>query len=131
VVEEGVGRAVGRMGPAGGEGVPALVRNAGRDCDLDRAINEAVGEILRGPNARVGVANLAEQLKAPNSGDRLRAGKELAQMGVDARGAAAALTEALSDQDPDVRRQAYRALLAVRPGVPPDRAMIAVLALDL
>jgi HEAT repeat protein len=129
-LDEALIQAAGRLGAAGRDLVPSLVRNAGRDCDLDHAINESVAQILRGPRLPPAVAILIEQLRSSAGADRLRAAKELAQLGPQAREAVRALAEALEDEDPDVRRQALRALLIVRPG-PMDRAMLGVLIRDL
>lgn len=131
VLDEALVKAVALMGSPAREAIPALVQNAGRDCDLDRTINESVTQILRGVPASPPVAKLIEQLKSTASSDRLRAAKELAALGLDARDATASLVLTLNDPDPDVRRQAFRALVLIRPGAAPDRAMLSVLVRDM
>ena len=50
MLDEALVRAVGRIGGPARAAIPALLANAGMDRDLDRAIAEAVREILHSPD---------------------------------------------------------------------------------
>jgi HEAT repeat protein len=130
-VDEALVTAVGRIGAPAREAIPSLVRNVGRERDLDRAIAAAVQEILNAPDGPGNLPGLLRQLRNSDPAARLKAVKKLIALGPDGRAAAPALTDALSDPDPDVRRLAITALIAVQPNVRLPEAAITVFVTDL
>jgi len=62
------------------------------------------------------VNELVEQLSAPSAEARVAAARQLGAMGEKANTAVAALAEALTDEDPSVRRAALSALREIEPG---------------
>ncbi len=131
VVDEAIVRAVGDIGLPARPAIPALVRNVGKDRDLDRAVQESVARILSAAHVSEEVAVLARLLKSADPGERLRAAKQLFALGPDARAALPELTAALLDPDRDVSRQVLLALQAIRPGAGASKQAIGVYARDL
>jgi HEAT repeat protein len=130
-LEEALVRAIGKMGPPARVAIPALVKTAGIDRDLDRTIAEVVREILRAPDGPGELPALVRLLRSPDASERLIAAKKIGTLGPPAQAATVALTEALTDTDVDVRRMACQALLLVLPGARPPEAVISVLVKDL
>jgi len=131
LVDEALVEAVGRLGVPARDAIPALLRNTGYDRDLDRAIRESVDTILAAPQIQTQLAVLIARLKDSDPAERLRAAKALAAFGTDGKPAIPALTRALNDRDPDVRRQALRALEAIQIRVEASDAVLGVYISDL
>lgn len=131
VVDDALVKALAEMGLFARPAIPAMVRNVGKDRDLDRAINESVGRILTAVHLAEDLAVLVRLLKSSDSGERLRAAKKIATFGPDGKSAIPDLTTALLDPDRDVSRQALLALAAIRPGLANSRQAVAVYVRDL
>ena len=114
--------ALGRIGPAAHQAVPALVREMKREA-FDRNFAVAMGIAFNwGPSAtgalgRIGVAAvpaLTEALKDKSARTRARAAFALGVVGQPAAAAVPALIQATEDKDKTVRDTAVRSLKLIR-----------------
>lgn len=122
--------ALGQVGSAARDALPALARAAGRSTDIDLARRRATDLILTAPDAQ-NVDALVQLLQSRDPGTRLRAAKALFDLGPLAKGAAPALVTALGDTDNEVRRAVIAAVRAVQPGAKPPLELVKALQIDL
>jgi HEAT repeat protein len=101
-------RALGRIGPAAAEAVPALRKELGTNCD---AALEALGNV--GPAARDAVADVSVYLRDDEKGTRSAAARTLGDVGPAAKAAVPRLKMLLRDEHGEVRTWATYALLRV------------------
>jgi HEAT repeat protein len=109
-------RVLGRMAPVGAaEAVPALAKRMGDESGAVRVTVLAALERY-GPAAAPAVKELAQALKAGDVTTRVWAARTLGAVGAKARGeGAAALVDALSAKEVELRRAAVRALTRLGP----------------
>jgi HEAT repeat protein len=132
VLDEEVIKALGKIGRSSRPAIPALVRAGGKGFDLELAVNRTIDEILFSPlDGPEDVPTLIRNLRDRDASVRLRATKVLQSLGTVAKGASPQLTDALRDNDPDVRRQALLALRAVDPSRAPGEPEVSLYVLEL
>jgi HEAT repeat protein len=131
ILDEALVEALGKRGGEARPAVAVLVRNMGRDRDLDRLITRTVSSILSAPIGREDIGTLLAESRHPEPSIRLRAIKGLAEMGPAAATAGPALLPALDDPDPDVRRMAFHALGQIDPSVLTSDVLLGVYLRDL
>ncbi len=130
MIDEAVVRTLGRIGRPARAAIPAMVRSSGKDFDLERTVQESINSILVGGDGGDVIA-LMRSLHDRDDGTRLRAAKALGNLGAAGKTAVPALTEALHDLDPDVRRQALRSLRRLQPDMKPSEAEVAIYVQEL
>lgn len=131
LLDEAIVEAMGKQGGSARPAVAVLVRNMGRDRDLDRLITRTVSSILAAPIGRQDVGTLVTESRHPQPAIRLKAIKGLAEMGPAAAAAGPALLPALDDPDPDVRRMAFHALGQIDPSVLTSDVLLGVYLRDM
>jgi len=122
--------ALGQIGAPARPVMALIMRESGRNIDIDLAVARSVDAIMQAAD-EPDLPMLIQHLHHRDPGTRLRAAKSLGLMGTSARLAVPSLYAALADTDADVRRTAVCALRRVQPDVPPCDAEAAAIALDL
>lgn len=129
-LQEAVIETLGAIGSAAKPALPTLATVTGRTTDIDLAVKQTTKQLLAADDTR-DVKALVEQITSRDAGLRLRAVKTLGGLKADAATAVPALTLALADADPDVRRAAVVAIRLIQPQAKPSKDLIAAIAADL
>lgn len=129
-LQEAVVETLGFIGATAKPALPTLATATGRSIDIDLAVKRTTDAILAADETR-NVKVLMQQLASRDVGLRFRAAKALAALKSEAADAVPALTVALADTDPDVRRAVIAAVRAVQPDAKPSKELVQAFAADL